>query len=183
MAVAPMIAPSHAFGLDLSAQIGGGSTDGALVHAQNVEDKMYLFLPAQADSTRVVLKSGEGNVEVWSNASGQFVSAVDGVNLIDLGIAEQDGSIPPSWSDATIRIAGVESSLTIMKSANIRSAFVTMTVPILNRVPTIASPTRVVWLYLRPIRTKRISIRKSPASEVAAIPLGQAATKSPIRLN
>lgn len=125
MAVAPMIAPSHAFGLDLSAQIGGGSTDGALVHAQNVEDKMYLFLPAQADSTRVVLKSGEGNVEVWSNASGQFVSAVDGVNLIDLGIAEQDGSIPPSGSDATIRIAGVESSLTIMKSANIRSAFIT----------------------------------------------------------
>ena len=125
VAIAPVVGSSPAFGLDLRAQIGGESTDGAFVNAQDVEGETYLFLPAQADLAHVVLKSGEGDVEVWSNALGQFVPAADGVNLIDLGIAEQDGSILPSGSDATIRIAGVESSLTIMKSANIRSAFVT----------------------------------------------------------
>lgn len=125
VAIAPVVGSSPAFGLDLSAQIGGESTDGAFVNAQDVEGETYLFLPAQADLAHIALKSGEGDVEVWSNALGQFVPAADGVNLIDLGIAEQDGSILPSGSDATIRIAGVESSLTIMKSANIRSAFVT----------------------------------------------------------
>lgn len=125
VAIAPVVGSSPAFGLDLRAQIGGESTDGAFVNAQDVEGETYLFLPAQADLAHIALKSGEGDVEVWSNALGQFVPAADGVNLIDLGIAEQDGSILPSGSDATIRIAGVESSLTIMKSANIRSAFVT----------------------------------------------------------
>lgn len=125
VAIAPVVGSSPAFGLDLSAQIGGESTDGAFVNAQDVEGETYLFLPAQADLAHIALKNGEGDVEVWSNALGQFVPAADGVNLIDLGIAEQDGSILPSGSDATIRIAGVESSLTIMKSANIRSAFVT----------------------------------------------------------
>lgn len=125
VAIAPVVGSSPAFGLDLRAQIGGESTDGAFVNAQDVEGETYLFLPTQADLAHIALKSGEGDVEVWSNALGQFVPAADGVNLIDLGIAEQDGSILPSGSDATIRIAGVESSLTIMKSANIRSAFVT----------------------------------------------------------
>lgn len=125
VAIAPVVGSSPAFGLDLRAQIGGESTDGAFVNAQDVEGETYLFLPAQADLAHIALKSGEGDVEVWSNALGQFVPAADGVNLIDLGIAEQDGSILPSGSDTTIRIAGVESSLTIMKSANIRSAFVT----------------------------------------------------------
>lgn len=125
VAIAPVVGSSPAFGLDLRAQIGGESTDGAFVNAQDVEGETYLFLPAQADLAHIALKSGEGDVEVWSNALGQFVPAADGVNLIDLGIAEQDGSILPSGSDATIRIAGVESSLAIMKSANIRSAFVT----------------------------------------------------------
>ena len=55
--VAPVFAPSHAFGLDLSVQIGRESTDGAFVNAQDVKGETYLFLPAQADLAHIALKA------------------------------------------------------------------------------------------------------------------------------
>ncbi len=71
------------------------------------------------------LSSGQGAVEVWSYAARAYVDASEGVNLVDLGVANSDGTIPQSGATLWVRLGGTtEARLTVMKSSEIRSVFV-----------------------------------------------------------
>lgn len=95
------------------------------MHAQDESDGTYLFLPSQADVEDLGLSSGQGAVEVWSYAACAYVDASEGVNLVDLGVANSDGTIPQSGATLWVRLGGTtEARLTVMKSSGIRSVFV-----------------------------------------------------------
>lgn len=117
--------PQLALALDLSCAVASGATENAVLHAQDESDGTYLFLPSQADVEDLGLSSGQGAVEVWSYAARAYVDASEGVNLVDLGVANSDGTIPQSGATLWVRLGGTtEARLTVMKSSEIRSVFV-----------------------------------------------------------
>lgn len=117
--------PQLALALDLSCAVASGATENAVLHAQDESDGTYLFLPSQADVEDLGLSSGQGAVEVWSYAARAYVDASEGVNLVDLGVANSDGTIPQSGATLWVRLGGTtEARLTVMKSSGIRSIFV-----------------------------------------------------------
>ena len=117
--------PQLALALDLSCAVASGATENAVLHAQDESDGTYLFLPSQADVEDLGLSSGQGAVEVWSYAARAYVDASEGVNLVDLGVANSDGTIPQSGATLWVRLGGTtEARLTVMKSSGIRSVFV-----------------------------------------------------------
>lgn len=117
--------PQLALALDLSCAVASGATENAVLHAQDESDGTYLFLPSQADVEDLGLSSGQGAVEVWSYAACAYVDASEGVNLVDLGVANSDGTIPQSGATLWVRLGGTtEARLTVMKSSGIRSVFV-----------------------------------------------------------
>lgn len=111
--------------LDLSCVVASGATENAVLHAQDESDGTYLFLPSQADVENLGLSSSQGVVEVWSYAARAYVDASEGANLVDLGVANLDGTVPQSGATLWVRLGGTtEARLTVMKSSGIRSVFV-----------------------------------------------------------
>lgn len=98
--------PQLALALDLSCAVASGATENAVLHAQDESDGTYLFLPSQADVEDLGLSSGQGAVEVWSYAARAYVDASEGVNLVDLGVANSDGTIPQSGATLWVRLGG-----------------------------------------------------------------------------
>lgn len=119
------LVPQLALALDLSCTVASDATENAVLHAQDESDGTYLFLPSQADVEDLGLSSGQGAVEVWSYAAHAYVDASEGANLVDLGVASSDGTIPQSGTTLWVRLGGTtEAQLTVMKSSVIRSVFV-----------------------------------------------------------
>lgn len=117
--------PQLALALDLSCVVASGATENAVLHAQDESDGTYLFLPSQADVENLGLSSSQGVVEVWSYAARAYVDASEGANLVDLGVANLDGTVPQSGATLWVRLGGTtEARLTVMKSSGIRSVFV-----------------------------------------------------------
>ena len=123
LGIALLCGPTAASALDLSASVCGGSTDSAVVKAQENNGSTYLFLPGQADLGDVQLSSPSGSVEVWSYSTRSYVSADGGVDMDDLGMTDSAGELPQSGGILWVRINGVESKLTVMHSSAIRSVF------------------------------------------------------------
>lgn len=125
VAVCLPLVPQLALALDLSCTVASDATENAVLHAQDESDGTYLFLPSQADVEDLGLSSGQGAVEVWSYAARAYVDASEGANLVDLGVASSDGTIPQSGTTLWVRLGGTtEAQLTVMKSSVIRSVFV-----------------------------------------------------------
>lgn len=118
-------APLCALGLNLDVSIGTGASSTATVHAQNVSGQEYLFLPGQTDLSNIVLSSDSGEIEAWSYATKNYEPVNSSVNLTDLGVADADGDLPSGGAALWVRIGGVESKVLLMKSASIRSVFIT----------------------------------------------------------
>ena len=119
------VAPLCARGLSLDVLIGAGSSSAATVHAQSVSGQEYLFLPGQTDLNNIVLSSDSGEIEAWSYATKNYEPINSSVNLTDLGVVDADGNLPSGGAALWVRIGGVESKVLLMKSASIRSVFIT----------------------------------------------------------
>ena len=113
---------AHAFDLACNLSLSTGST--ASITAQDESDGTYLFLPSQADVSSLLLSSGTGPVEAWSWVTGSYVDVSGGADLVELGVFPSVDATQ-STSKLWIRLGGsVEAPITVMKSANICSVFV-----------------------------------------------------------
>ena len=116
--------PRIACALDLECGAGLDVTQNAVVNSQEENGATYLFLPGQADTENLSLRSSSGDVEVWPYVRSSYVPAGESVNLIDLGVIDESGVVPSSGAALWVRIGGSETRVTVMKSSAIRSVFV-----------------------------------------------------------
>lgn len=116
--------PNKALAFDLSAYVASDTTQNACVKAQEVSGEEYLFLPASANTQSLVLSTDNGGLRVWSYTSGAYESVPIGssVDLTALGMADSSGAL--NGRMLWVKAGGEEESITLMQSANIRSAFV-----------------------------------------------------------
>ena len=178
------LVPQLALALDLSCTVASDATENAVLHAQDESDGTYLFLPGQADVEDLRFFSGQGAVEVWSYATRAYIDASEGANLVDLGVASSDGTIPQSGTTLWVRLGGTtEARLTVMKSSVIRSGFVNANHDISyvnSSASHSVSDAARSRFFLRTSMASSMTER-STQSEVVATPPGPTPKRSPTR--
>lgn len=88
--------PQITYALDLECDVSLDVTQNPAVNSQEENDSTHLFPTSQSDTKNFSLQRSSGDVEAGSYVQPYYVPAGESVNLIDLGVNEESGSVPSS---------------------------------------------------------------------------------------